>query len=319
MAIENTHCITGAASTARIPVAVLVGPTAAGKSAVALRLAEELGWEIVSCDSRQIYRGMDTGTAKPTLEQRRVVRHWLIDVLDPSEEYSAFRFAREAAGIIRNRAREGKRVLVCGGTGFYFRALSGGVDNGEKSDPRVRECLMKEASLKGTPALFSELKKVDPESAVKIHENDLHRIVRALAVFRQTGEPVSLYRKRTCPPHDMEFTVAKLSVPRKTLYETIDRRVAAMVGSGLWEEFMRLRTKGFTRMSPGLQSLGYRELFAVERGACTLEEAVEQIRKNTRRYAKRQITWFSHQVEGREFAAPVEYDLLKRFFLDGDR
>lgn len=298
---KNTQCSTKAASTnlnLPVPVAVLLGPTATGKSAIALALAREMGWEIVSCDSRQIYRGMDIGTAKPSAMERSVVRHWLFDILDPAEEYSAWRFAEEAGSIIRERAREGKRVVLCGGTGLYFNALLSGRNERASSDPEIRRELAGYAALHGSATLHSELSRVDPVTARRLHPNDTHRIIRALALFRQTGKTMSEYSQEARPPSDLIFVIVKTTMERPLLYDRINRRVDTMIAEGLWEEFLGLRSAGYDRTAPGLQSVGYKELFDVEEGAITLATAVELIKRNTRRYAKRQITWFAHQAEG---------------------
>jgi tRNA dimethylallyltransferase len=319
MATENTPCCSAPARQvnkgAAIPVAVLLGATATGKSALALDTARQAGWDIISCDSRQIYRGMDIGTAKPSPEDREQVRHWLVDILDPSQEYSASRFAAEAAAIIRERAAEGGRVIVCGGTGLYFRALSEGLSDLEASDPQARQQLMAEAAEEGGgEKLYRELTLVDPETARRLHTNDIQRIVRALAVYRQTGNPMSLRTNQRNPPVDLHFIVAKLDLPRDLLYDRINRRVDRMMEAGLLREFEQLVGMGYGAGDPGMQSVGYRELFDVLSGICTRDAAAELIKRNTRRYAKRQTTWFSHQVEGVQFDATVQPKALLDFY-----
>jgi tRNA dimethylallyltransferase len=275
-----------------ITVPVLLGPTAAGKTAIALAIAQAAGWEIVSCDSRQIYRSLNIGTAKPLDDERLRVKHWMIDIVDPDERYSVFSFVTDASAIIRERARIGKTVLLCGGTGMYFEGLRTGIAPQVSSDPQVLESLMRRASSEGSRALYGELRTLDPEAAAMIHENDVQRIVRALAVHRQTGKKISDLRTQTVPPEDMRFKISVVLPPREILYERINRRVDEMVRRGLWEEFLAVRRNGYDDGAPGLQGIGYRELFAVERGACTLAEAVVMIQQNSRRYAKRQSTWF---------------------------
>ncbi len=286
-----------------LSVPVLLGPTAVGKSAVALELAAVYGWEIISCDSRQLYRGMDIGTAKPSLQERAAAVHHLIDILDPSEEYSAGRFADEAVAVIRERAAAGKTTLICGGTGLYFRALQQGQSNGRPSDPAIRDELTRRAREQGSETLHRELAAVDAATAARLHPNDAQRIIRALALFRQTGKPLSDHPQEGTPPEGIRFIVVKLTLDRAQLYDRINRRVDAMVRSGLLEEFRKLRTAGFDRLSPGMQSVGYREFFGVEDGIMKHSDAVELIKRNSRRYAKRQITWFAHQVEGAEVDA----------------
>jgi tRNA dimethylallyltransferase len=284
----------------RIHVPVLLGPTAAGKTAIALHLARARGWEIVSCDSRQLYRSMDIGTAKPLQEERGRVRHWLVDVLDPQERYSAAAFVNDAGSIIRGRAAEGVTTLVCGGTGLYFESLRKGIGPQVATDPALRDALIRRAAEEGSAALHRELSEKDPEAAAQIHANNVHRVVRALAVYQQTGRRISELKRFAVPPRDMAFAVAVLMPPRAVLYERINRRVDAMAHQGLWEEFMALRGRGYDERTPGLRCVGYQELFAVERGECSLDEAVEKIKQNSRRYAKRQITWFRAHHSGAE-------------------
>jgi tRNA dimethylallyltransferase len=288
----------------RITVPVLLGPTASGKTAIALQIAEACGREIVSCDSRQIYRFMDIGTAKPLKNDLDRIKHWLVDILDPSEQYSAAAFVKDAAAVIRTRAAKGIKTLLCGGTGFYFESLKKGLGPQVASDPAVREALSRRADEEGSAALYRELQEKDPATAAKIHERDRQRIVRALAVFSQTGRKLSELQGHTVPPHDFDFRVAVLVPPRPLLYDRINRRVDEMVKRGLWEEFRELRSRGWHERSPGLRCVGYQELFAVERNECSLHDAVEKIKQNSRRYAKRQITWFrSHEPE-----AIIEHD-----------
>jgi tRNA dimethylallyltransferase len=296
----------------RITVPVLLGPTAGGKTALALEIAAAAGWEIISCDSRQIYRFLNIGTAKPLDEERRRVRHWLVDILDPSERYSLFAFAHDAAALLRDGARQGKTYLVCGGTGLYFESLRKGIGPHVSSDPQVIETLTLRAGSEGSAALYRELRERDPEAAAKIHENDVQRIVRALAVYYQTGQKISALNRRTSPPGDLAFRIAVIIPPRALLYERINRRVDAMVRRGLWEEFTSVRRQGYDVTAPGLQGVGYQELFAVERGECTIETAIETIKRNSRRYAKRQITWFKTHNSESIVEYSENFEALKR-------
>lgn len=321
MVPENTPCSSQAASSGMegsverpVTVPVLLGPTAVGKSAMAMQIAAAQGWEIVSCDSRQIYRGMDTGTAKPSLRERSAVPHWLIDIIDPSEEYSAYRFATDAAAIIRESAGAGRKCIVCGGTGLYFHALASGLTPVEASDATVRQELTELGRRIGSSALHEKLMEVDPVSAKRIHENDLQRIVRALAVYRQTAKPMSAAERRADPPGDLRFVVAKLSMEREELYGRIESRIDSMVESGLAEEFHSLRKK-FDSSSPGMQSVGYREFFRLESGDLTFDATIKLIKQNSRRYAKRQITWFSHRTAGRTFDSRVDWREVLRYYL----
>jgi tRNA dimethylallyltransferase len=286
-----------------ITAGVLLGPTASGKSAVAMAVAAKLPCEIISCDSRQVYRLMDIGTAKPSIEDRARVIHHLIDIRDPSEGYSASAFVGDALTAIRACAERGRVPLIVGGTGLYFERLRQGIGPQIDSDPELRSDLMRRAGEEGSGTLHRELSTVDPEAAAMIHANDVQRIVRALAVFRQTGTKFSQLRREGAPPGDCAFTVALMMPERERLYDRINRRVDRMVREGLVEEFRGLLRLGYRESSPGLRCLGYAELFAVERGTNTLAAAVERIKMNTRRYAKRQCTWFNgHNGEAAAFA-----------------
>lgn len=291
------------AAPGKIRVPVLLGPTASGKSSIALSVCGRLGFEMLSCDSRQIYRGMDIGTAKPPAADRARVRHWMIDIIDPDVRYSAHEFGREAARIIRERAAQGKRVLVCGGSGLYFQALSRGLGPQVAEDPEVREKYRAMAQEQGRQAVFDELAAVDPVSAAASHAGNLQRNIRALEVFHATGKPLSRLKNLAVPPGDLEFDVVLLSLDRETLYRRIDARVDDMMKRGLLDEFHSLVRRGYNERSPGMLCVGYREFFAFEKREATLDKTVEKIRQDTRNYAKRQITWFRHQARGRPVVA----------------
>jgi tRNA dimethylallyltransferase len=287
----------------KIRVPVLLGATAAGKSSAALAVCSQMGLEIVSCDSRQIYRHMDIGTAKPAKEDFALVKHWMIDIIEPDRKYSAFNYAQDAGTVIRERAAAGGRVLVCGGSGLYFQCLSQGIGPQVAEDKDLREHYRAIAGKEGAEKVFAELAAVDPAAAAQSHASNLKRNIRALEVYHATGVPFSELKKRTLPPDDFVFDVMVLSMPREGLYPRINARVDDMMKKGLWEEFQSLRGRGYDRRSPGMFCVGYRELFDVEENKMTLAQAVEKIKQNTRNYAKRQITWFKHQVKGREVEA----------------
>lgn len=286
------------ADTIRVPV--LLGPTAAGKTDLALQLSSDLDMEIISCDSRQIYRGMDIGTAKPSVEQRQQVKHWMVDIVDPGEEFSCYQFSRDAAKILRERAGAGKRTLICGGSGLYFKGLCSGLGPEVEANPDIRREYREQAQRFGNQSVFDELARVDPLTAAGSHPSNVKRNIRALEVYRATGLPLSELKKQARPPADIEFFVMVCVVPRQLLYQRINRRVDVMAKDGLREEFSRLREKGFNASSPGMQCVGYRELFAVENHEIDFPGALEKIKQNTRNYAKRQITWLRHQVQGHE-------------------
>ncbi len=268
---------------------VLTGPTGAGKSALALNLAENLNLEIVAMDSMTLYRGMDIGTAKPTAEERERVAHHLIDVLDPSESGSVAWWlgqAAEACETIRNR---GRRPLFVGGTPLYLKALFHGLFDSPLIDPAIRPKLEAESAEIGKDAMHNRLAEVDPISAAKLHPNDSRRVIRALEVFRGTGKPFSTFQG-SWNSNAHPIPTAVLEWPRDELYDRIERRVLAMLKAGWLDEVRGLQT---TPMSPeAKQAVGYGELLSHLRGECVLEEAAERIQIRTRQFAKRQLTWF---------------------------
>jgi len=275
-------------------VATIAGPTAVGKTAVAIAVGERVGGEIVSADSRQVYRGMDIGTAKPTPAERSRVRHHLIDVIDPTETYDASRFARDAEEVIARLLEAGVAPLVVGGTGFYLSSLFEGLFEGPGRDPAVRAALNARVVSEGPQALHAELAAVDPPAAARIHPNDAARIVRALEVYRSTGTTMSEWHDapRRRPRYAPAYFV--LTAPREKLHERIARRVERMVADGLFEEVALLRASG--ALVPGTaaaSAVGYREVLTLlEEGRSDLTPAIGEIVTATRRYAKRQMTWF---------------------------
>ena len=278
----------------------VVGPTASGKSALALLLAERFGGEIVSCDSMQIYRGMDIGTAKPTPEERRRVPHHMIDIVDPDEPYSAADYGDEAARVATEILSRGKLPVFCGGTGLYLTAaLTGRHGDMPPSDPALRAELSERGKTEeGRAKLYEELAAVDPISAVATHKNNLRRVVRALEIYRLTGKPKSVFdeESRNCPPRFDCLTLGLDFPERGALYRRIDRRVDEMTVAGLYNEAKTLWEKGY--LAPGTtagQAIGYRQFLPCFTGDLTPEEAAEDIKLATRRYAKRQLTWFKAQ------------------------
>ena len=275
-------------------VLTVVGPTAVGKTAVAIAVARSREGEIVSADSRQIYRGMDIGTAKPTPDERRLVPHHLIDIVDPSEVYDAVRFAADAERTIVNLIARGATPLVVGGTGFYVASLFRGLFEGPGRSPEVRTALSERAESQGVAALHQELERVDPVSAERIHANDLSRVIRALEVYATTGRPLSEWQEEPVRTPAFSARYVGLTLPREQLYERIDHRVDAMITAGLLAEIEELVSSGaLSAEMPAASAVGYRELLPiVERGEGNLADAVELIKRNSRRYAKRQMTWF---------------------------
>ena len=278
----------------RQKILVICGPTASGKSELALRLAGELNAEIVNADSMQVYRGMDIGTAKPTAAQRTLVRHHLIDIIDPDTPFSAADFADAADDAIRDIAARGKRVIVAGGTGLYIRALLKGLVNSPGGDREIRGELHEEAARLGNEAMLERLRLVDPELAVRLHPNNLLRIIRALEVQQLTGIPLSRHQKEHAfAVRRYEALQIAVSVERPLLYRRIEERVERMLDDGLPEEVRGLLSSGFGRELKAMRSIGYKEAAAYLAGEISLEEASILIKRDTRRYAKRQLTWFN--------------------------
>lgn len=276
-------------------VLVICGPTASGKSSTAIQVARELDGEIVSADSMQIYRGMDIGTAKVTPEEQALVRHHLIDCCEPGETFSVARFKELATAAIRDIQSRGKLAIVCGGTGQYISALTQGIDYVDiPVDPVLRESLNQRAREEGLDALYQELSQADPEAVQAIKPQDQKRIIRALEIFHQTGRPKTehLAESRLKGP-DFNFIVYCLTHQREVLYDKINQRVQTMIDMGLVEEVRQLlvKTNG-PAASTAWQAIGYKEIIASLQGQKTLQEATSDIAQATRRYAKRQLTWF---------------------------
>lgn len=269
---------------------VVLGPTAVGKSAVALEIARKTGGEIISCDSMQVYRGMDIGTAKPSPEERDEIPHHLIDIVEPEERYDVARFLRDARAAVRDVKSRGKPPLLVGGTPMYLKAFLFGIFEGPPADHELREALKHEAKEIGTEALWQRLEGIDRAAAEKIHPNDLRRVVRALEVHRKAGTPISALQKQWGWGEPAGGAViAGLSMPRKTLYRRIDERVDRMFGLGLVDEVKRLHD----RLGPtASRALGYREVVQYLDGGCRLEEAAQAVKGNTHNFVRKQMTWY---------------------------
>lgn len=295
------------------PVIVLAGPTAVGKTSLSLRLAKALDAEIISADSMQVYRGMNIGTAKIPAEERAGIPHHLIDVADPSEDFSIARYVRLGREVIRDLDTRGKVPLVVGGTGFYIQALLKDLDfSEEKKEGTLREEYRLLAETEGTKALHDRLAAVDPVSAEAIHPNNIKRVIRALEYFEESGQPISaLNEAQTGQESPYRILYLVLNLPRQELYCRIDRRVDQMMEEGLLEETRQLLQAGIPAQATALQSIGYKELAEYLRGTCSLDEAVNQIKLHSRHYAKRQITWFKREpdavwIEKSDYAAEEE-------------
>jgi tRNA dimethylallyltransferase len=283
---------------ARIAVGFIVGPTGAGKSALAMAVAERLNCEIVNADSRQFYRGMDLGTAKPSADDRARVPHHLIDVCDPDAPLDVASFAQMARGAIEQVAARGRNPLVVGGSGLYLRVIRGGIFRGPAASPEIRSRLARVAEERGVAHLHNQLREFDPEAANRIGVNDLYRIVRAIEVFELTGETISAHQHR----HRFEdigydtFTVG-VEVERKKLYEAIDRRFDTMVAAGLVAEVQALVDAGYSPGKPSLSTIGYKQIAAYLCGEVGLDEAIAGAKQESRRLAKRQLTWFRREPQ----------------------
>jgi tRNA dimethylallyltransferase len=278
---------------ARPKVIVICGATAVGKTAMGIALAAAVGGEIISADSMQVYRGMDIGTAKPTAEERAAVRHHLIDILDPDEAFDAAQFARLARQLVYELHRRQKVPVIVGGTGLYIKALLRGLFRSDPASPEVRQRLRAEAGAEGPAALHARLAGCDPDTARRIHPNDAVRILRALEVFEVAGRPLSQLQ-REHQFGDTPFTALKigLSIEREELYQRIDRRAAAMVAVGLEAEVRSLLVKGYGPELKPMQSIGYSHMVAFIGGSLSREECLRTLKRDTRRFAKRQLTWF---------------------------
>ncbi len=279
------------------PLIILAGPTAVGKTAASIRLAKAIGAEIISADSMQVYRHMDIGSAKIRQEEMEGVPHYLIDVLEPEEEFNVVRFQQMAKAAAEEIYAKGKIPLVAGGTGFYIQALLYDIDFTENDgDTSYRRSLEKTAEEKGGEYLHVMLREADPKAAEEIHPHNIKRMIRALEFHHQTGGKISEHNeaeREKSSPYDFAYFV--LTDERSRLYERIDRRVDKMMEEGLLEEVRYLKERGVKRESTAMQGLGYKELYAYLDGECTLEEAVRIIKRDTRHFAKRQLTWFKRE------------------------
>jgi len=275
-------------------IILIVGPTGSGKTGFAIKLARQFTAEIIGADSMQIYRHMDIGTAKPTPAEQAAAPHHMIDIVDPDADFDAAAYANMAGGIIRQTIDRGRAVFVVGGTGFYIKALIHGLFEKGPSDPAVRRRLKRQLASEGAAVLIRRLKAIDSTAAERIHPNDTYRIIRALEVFEVTGEPLTVFHRRH-GFREQRFNTLEfgLSWPRPVLYQRINRRVDAMMAQGFLDEVRQLRASGYGSDLKSMQSLGYRHLAEVVSGDTRLAEAVTMLKRDHRRYAKRQLTWFA--------------------------
>lgn len=293
----------------KLPLIVLTGPTAAGKTSLSIRLAKAVGGEIISADSMQVYRHMDIGSAKVTKEEMDGVPHHLIDILEPDEEFNVVVFKDRAKAAMKEIRARGHVPVIAGGTGFYIQALVYDIDFKKNEEGgEIRRELEELARQRGTAYLHEMLKRVDPESAQAIHANNVKRVIRALEYYRQTGEKISVHneteRGKECPYRLFYYV---LNTDRETLYKRIDRRVDQMMEKGLVEEVQALKARGCTRELVSMQGLGYKEILDYLDGKTTLQEAVHILKRDTRHFAKRQLTWFRRERDVRWLNLP-EFD-----------
>lgn len=278
----------------------LAGPTACGKTAVSIALAERMGAEVLSLDSMAVYRRMDIGTAKPTADEQSRAPHHLIDLVEPHEEFSIARYLRDAEAACRGIIEGGRIPLFVGGTGLYLRAVLRGLFESAPKDPDFRRQLTEEAAATSPERLFERLRDVDPATANRLHPNDQRRVIRALEIHHVSGRPASeLQTQQPLPVEERPQNVFWLHPPRDWLYERIDRRVDMMIAEGLVEEVLGLLAAPQKLSHTAHQALGYREIIDHLQGLCKLEEAIARIKLKTRQFAKRQHTWFRNLEECR--------------------
>ena len=268
----------------------IAGPTASGKTALSIALAKEMGAEIVSCDSMQVYKRMDIGTAKPSLEERDGIVHHMLDVAEPDEDFSVSRYCNMAAPIIDDIHARGKTAIVVGGTGLYMDSLIKGNDFAPFPSTGMREML----EAKPIEEVYAQLQTIDPEAAARLHLSDKKRIIRAMEVYLETGETITEHNRRTqaIPPKYHPVWFALEDEDRKDLYDRIDRRVDIMLQQGLVQEIRELLASGIPAKCTAMQAIGYKEFVAALEGQISIAEAAVQVQQSSRHYAKRQLTWF---------------------------
>ena len=276
----------------------IAGPTASGKTALAVELAKCFNGEVVSCDSMQIYRRMDIGTAKPTLEEMQGIPHHMIDVAEPDEDFSVSRYCEMATPIVDDIISRGKTAIIAGGTGLYMDSLIRGNDFAPTPATGHRERLEEKLNTVGLDAMLTELAAIDPEAAERAQKNP-RRVIRALEVYYETGETITAHNLRTqaIPPRYSPLRLGLDFEPRQLLYDRIDLRVGIMLETGLEREIRDLLASGISATCTAMQAIGYKEFLSAMDGGCTIEEAANQVRQSSRRYAKRQLTWFRRNKE----------------------
>ena len=298
-------------------ILVIVGPTASGKTRMAVELAQRHNGEVISADSMQIYRTMDIGTAKPTKEQMGGIPHHMIDVADPEEDFSVARYVEMAARCVDDVLARGKLPIVAGGTGLYIDSLLSGRTFAPFSpDSALRGELERELAEQGGPAMLEALRQVDPEAAQRLHPNDHKRIIRALEVYRSTGKTITQHNRETqaIPPRYDALTIGLAFQDRQAMWRRIDQRVDEMVAAGLEDEVRRLLTSGISPKCTAMQAIGYKEFTQALSGEMTWQEAAEVVKLRSRQYAKRQLTWFGRNPNTRwvRWDDPPEFERGRR-------
>lgn len=281
------------------PMVILTGPTAVGKTELSIRLAKAVNAEIISADSMQVYQKMDIGTAKIRPEEMQGVRHYLVDELDPSEEFHVAKFQEMAKDALHQIYGKGKIPLIVGGTGFYIQGLLYDIDfTKEDGDKSYREFLNQKAKSEGNDVLHQMLHEIDPVSAEKIHQNNVKRVIRALEFYKMNGYPISRHNEEEAnkqSPYNFVYFV--LNHQRDILYDRINRRVDLMMQEGLIDEVRKLKEEGYKKSMVSMQGIGYKEVFEYLEGNLSLDETIDTIKKDTRHFAKRQLTWFGREKE----------------------
>lgn len=305
------------------PIICIAGPTASGKTALAVALAQELGGEVVSCDSMQVYRRMDIGTAKPTVEEMHGIPHHMLGVAEPDEDFSVSRYCRMASPIVDDIVSRGKVAIIAGGTGLYMDSLIRGNAFAPFPSTGVRKKLEAQADAEGMEKIHAWLTSVDPEAAGRLHLSDRKRIIRALEVYLETGETITEHNRRTqaIPPKYSPLWLGLDFADRAQLYHRIDRRVDIMLDMGLIDEIKGLLHSGIPEKCTAMQAIGYKEFVDALQGRGTIAQAADQVRQSSRRYAKRQLTWFRRNQaihwltrgEGREEIITQARQVLREF------
>jgi len=295
---------------------IIVGPTGVGKSIVAIRLAKQFSGEVISCDSMQVYRGFDIGTDKTPLEKQENIPHHLLDILNSSDQFTAAEFARRAADTIQLILERDKLPIIAGGTGLYINALIEGLFPEEIKNPLIRKNLEDEADEKGLEVLWEKLKRIDPEYGGQIGKNDRIRIIRALEVYTATQKPISEHFLRTKPyVHDFNIIQIGLKLERKELYRRIEDRVEQMYELGIVEEVKRLLKSGVMESAPPFRALGYKHVLRFLKKEIPLDEAIRLTKRDTRHYAKRQMTWFRKR-EGIRWFVSHEFPEISKYIAE---